>query len=75
MTIYMLDKNIASHIIKGDIALVRERLLRVPPHSVCVSAVTQAELQYGLAKRGHPKGLATCVHKFLIRVDVSPCTQ
>ena len=51
MTVYMLDTNIASHIIKGDIASVRERLAAVPMRSVVVSSVTQAELLYGVAKR------------------------
>ncbi len=44
----MLDTNITSHIIKGDIARVRERLVAVPIHRVVVSSVTQAELLYGL---------------------------
>lgn len=74
MTRYMLDTNIASHVIKGDIARVREHLSRVPMHSVCISAVTQAELQYGVAKRGHPQGLATRVNEFLIRVEALPWT-
>jgi tRNA(fMet)-specific endonuclease VapC len=72
MTTYMLDTNIASHVIKGDIPLVRKRLQEVPMHSVTVSAVTQAELLYGVAKRGHPQGLATRVHEFLIRLEVLP---
>jgi len=75
MTMYLLDTNIASHIIKGDIPLVRERLAKVPLHEVAVSVVTQAELLYGLAKRGHPQGLSTRVREFLIRVDILPWTQ
>jgi tRNA(fMet)-specific endonuclease VapC len=75
MTIYMLDTNTGSHVIKGDIPLVRERLVKVPLRDVVVSVVTQAELLYGLAKRGHPQGLATRVHEFLVRVDVLPWTQ
>ena len=75
MTVYMLDTNIASHIIKGDIASVRERLAAVPMRSVVVSSVTQAELLYGVAKRGYPKGLTSRVREFLIRVDVLPWTQ
>lgn len=74
MTRYLLDTNIASHIIKGDIPRVRERLVAVPMHSVAVSVVTQAELQYGVAKRGHPPGLATRVREFLARVTVLPWT-
>nr|WP_232319714.1 type II toxin-antitoxin system VapC family toxin [Prosthecochloris sp. HL-130-GSB] len=66
----MLDTNIASHVIKGDIAEVRERLIAVPMHSVTISAVTQAELFYGLAKRSYPKGLSLRVHEFMLRVRV-----
>jgi len=70
MSLYMLDTNIASHIIKGDIPLVRERLVAVPIQRVVVSSVTQAELLYGLAKRAYPKGLTARVHEFLIRVKI-----
>lgn len=75
MTTYLLDTNIASHIIKGDIPRVRDRLVAVPMHCVAVSVVTQAELLYGVAKRGHPKGLTTKVREFLARVTVLPWTS
>lgn len=71
---YLLDTNMASYIIKGDLPLVRERLAAVPMQDVAVSVVTQAELQYGVAKRGYPDGLATRVRGFLIRVTVLPWT-
>ncbi|MFC5769769.1 type II toxin-antitoxin system VapC family toxin [Thauera sinica] len=71
----MLDTNIASHVIKGDIPLVLQRLAAVPMTSVAVSVVTEAELRYGVAKRGNPQGLATRVHEFLIRVEVLAWTQ
>lgn len=74
MTIHLLDTNMASHVIKGDIPGVRERLVSVPMESVAVSTVTQAELLYGVAKRGHPVGLATRVREFLARVNVLPWT-
>jgi tRNA(fMet)-specific endonuclease VapC len=70
MTTYLLDTNIASHIIKGDIPLVRDRLAKIPLHEVAVSVVTQAELLYGVARRGSPQGLAVRVAEFLIRVNV-----
>lgn len=75
MTTYLLDTNIASHIIKGDIPGVTPRLVEVPMHGVAVSVVTQAELLYGVAKRGHPPGLATRVREFLARVTVLPWTS
>lgn len=68
----MLDTNIASHIIKGDKPLVRQRLVAIPIHRVVISSVTQAELLYGLAKRSWPKGLTARVHEFLIRVTILP---
>lgn len=74
MTLYLLDTNIASHIIKGDIAAVGERLRQVPMHQVAVSVITQAELLYGVAKRGRPPGLTTRVTEFLVRVEVLPWT-
>jgi tRNA(fMet)-specific endonuclease VapC len=73
--VYLLDTNIVSHVIRGDIPAVRNRLAGVPMQSVAVSVITQAELLYGIAKRGHPKGLATRVHEFLVRVEVLPWTQ
>lgn len=75
MSTYMLDTNIASHIIKGDIPEVRQRLVEVPMHNVVISVVTQAELLYGVAKRGHPRGLKLKVHEFLARVGIMPWTQ
>ncbi|TXT33067.1 MAG: PilT domain-containing protein [Comamonadaceae bacterium] len=75
MTRYLLDTNIASHIIKNDIAAVIQRLLQVPMHNVSISAVTEAELLYGVAKRGHPAGLTARVKEFLARVEVMPWTS
>ncbi len=71
---YLLDTNIASDVIKGNPARVRERLVSLPMRSVTVSAVTQGELIYGLAKRGNPAALSALIHEFLIRVEVLPWT-
>jgi tRNA(fMet)-specific endonuclease VapC len=67
---YLLDTNIASDAIKGDPPQVRERVVALPMRSVAISAVTQGELIYGLAKRGNPKALSALIHEFLIRVEV-----
>ena len=75
MKVYMLDTNIASHVIKGDIPAVRARLAAVPMQSVVVSSVTQAELMYGAAKRGYPQSLTIRVRGFLSHVEVLPWTQ
>jgi tRNA(fMet)-specific endonuclease VapC len=75
MTLYLLDTNIASHIIKGDHPTVLRHLVDVPMSDIVVSAVTEAELCYGVAKRGNPDGLTRRVREFLIRVAVLPWTR
>jgi tRNA(fMet)-specific endonuclease VapC len=75
MSRYMLDTHMVSHAIKGDIPSVRQRLASIPMHEAVVSVVTQAELLYGVAKRGHPVGLSTRVREFLVRVEVLPWTS
>ena len=74
MTRYLLDTNIASHVIRGDVPGVRERLVALPVHNVAISAVTRGDLTYGLAKRGSPAALGALIHEFLVRVEVLPWT-
>lgn len=74
MTDYLLDTNIASDVIKGRPARVRDRLIALPVGAAAISSVTQGELMYGLAKRGNPQGLSALIHEFLIRVQVLPWT-
>ncbi|GAB3555003.1 type II toxin-antitoxin system VapC family toxin [Noviherbaspirillum agri] len=69
---YMLDTNTASYIIKGNPPVVRERLRQVPMASVCISAVTQAELLLGLEKKPDATKLRELVNEFLLRVEILP---
>ena len=71
-TRYLLDTNMASYIIKGNIPRVRERLLKVPVAQVSISAVTEAELLFGVARRPEAVGLKTAVEEFLLRIDRLP---
>jgi tRNA(fMet)-specific endonuclease VapC len=68
----MLDTNTASYVIKGQPPQVRQRLLKAPADRVVVSAVTEGELIYGVAKRGNPAALSTLLSEFLMRVTVLP---
>ena len=72
MTAWMLDTNIASHVIKGDRPEIIKRLVSLPMEDIVISSVTEGELLYGLAKRGYPKALSERVRQFLLRVDVLP---
>ena len=69
---YLLDTNTASCIIKGNIPRVRERLLKVPMSRLLISAVTEAELLYGAARKSDSVRLKTAVDEFLLRVDSLP---
>jgi tRNA(fMet)-specific endonuclease VapC len=69
---YMLDTNMASYIIKSHPPEIRHRLASVPMDSIFISAVTQGELLYGLARRGHPAALAKLIREFLLRVETLP---
>ena len=72
MSRFMLDTNMASYVIKGHPPEVRERLAALPMDSIVVSVVTQGELLYGLARKGHPAALANVIREFLLRVEVLP---
>lgn len=69
---YLLDTNTASYVIKGNFPRVRERLLKVPMAEVGISAVTEAELRFGVARKPGAIRLKTAVEEFLLRVEVLP---
>ena len=68
----MLDTNTVSHAIKGSSALVRARLLAAPRNAVCISAITEGELRFGLAWRPEAVRLAAGVEAFFLRVSILP---
>ena len=65
----MLDTNTVSHLIKGNES-VAQRLVGIPMASLCISAVTEGEMLFGLAKRPEATRLHRVVREFLRRVDV-----
>jgi tRNA(fMet)-specific endonuclease VapC len=67
---YLLDANTASYVIKGSFPRVRERLLKVSMAEVGISAVTEAELRFGVARRPEAATLKRVVEEFLLRVEV-----
>jgi tRNA(fMet)-specific endonuclease VapC len=68
---YMLDTNTVSHLIKAHPAVARH-MVAVPMASLCISAITEGELLFGLAKRPDAKRLHVVVREFLRRVDALP---
>ncbi len=71
MSLYLLDTDIASYVIKGN-AAVRRRLIAVPMESVGISAVTEGELRFGTARLPAEARLRAIVEAFLIRLTIHP---
>ncbi len=63
-----LDTDCCSLIIRGGSKRLESRVRAVPPREVCISAVTRAELLYGLARKPEATRLVELVHAFLSRV-------
>lgn len=65
---YLLDTDTVSHAIRGT--LLDERLQHLDPADWCISALTRAELRYGVARRPGATRLAAAVDAFL---DLATC--
>lgn len=71
MTNYLLDTNTVSHIVRGRSPAARARLAGLGAHEMAsISAITEAEIRYGLAKRPDAHALARAVDGFLAKVRV-----
>ena len=65
---YLLDTNTVSYAIRG-VPLVVERLRKLQLSDIVLSSVTEAELRYGLEKRGSAR-LAKIVNDFIQPLEV-----
>lgn len=68
---YMLDTNTVSCLVKKNPAAM-QRAKDAPLSSLCISAITEAELLFGLAKRPEATRLHAAVREFLRCVEVRP---
>ena len=68
---YMLDTNAVSALIKQQPAVVK-KVCSLPMHALYISAITEGELRFGLAKRPEATRLHQAVLELLKRVDVLP---
>lgn len=69
---FMLDTDAASYVIKRHPPEFLARLSQIPPQQVCLSAVTRAELLYGLKRLPEAHRLHQVVHAFLDLIQVLP---
>jgi tRNA(fMet)-specific endonuclease VapC len=71
--LYMLDTNMVSYIARGRSSAARTRLAALKDDEVaCISAITEAEICYGLAKRPDATALRSVMEGFLARLRVLP---
>ena len=71
--LYMLDTNQASYLLKGKSPATQARILSLRPGEVaCISAVTEAELLYGIAKSGIGEQRMRLLKWFLQLVEIHP---
>jgi tRNA(fMet)-specific endonuclease VapC len=68
--LHLLDTDTASYIIKRRSPPIETKLAEIPPDRVCVSAVTRAELMYGLKRLPPSHRLHVGVSRFLKLVRV-----
>lgn len=69
----MLDTNQASYILKGKSPATRDRILSLRSGELaCISAVTEAELLYGIAKSGIGEQRMRLLNWFLQLVAILP---
>ena len=70
---YMLDTNTVTYIVKRQSEHARQKLLKYSEEDdVCISAITEAEIRYGLAKRKLSVETQAAIEQFLAKIDVLP---
>lgn len=69
MSLYMLDTDTVSYLIRGSHPALDARVSALDPRQLCISAITRGELLYGLKLKADAHRLAKLVDQFLIRVE------
>ncbi len=70
---YMLDTNTVSYIVRGKSPASRAKLSHLQHGEIaCISAITEGELQYGLAKTPNATVLRSAVEDFFAKMQILP---
>lgn len=71
--LYMIDTNTVSYIVKGKSQVARAKLADLQRGEVaCISVITEAEIQYGLARNPNATVLRSALEGFLAKIQVLP---
>jgi tRNA(fMet)-specific endonuclease VapC len=71
LTLYMLDTNIISDLIRNPQGKAAKRIARIGENNICTSIIVAAELRYGCTKSGSTR-LLKAVEDLLGEIDVLP---
>jgi tRNA(fMet)-specific endonuclease VapC len=67
----MLDTNTVSYILKGKSPAARAKLAALEHSEIaCISAITEAELHYGVARRPNNPALVASLEAFLSKIQI-----
>jgi tRNA(fMet)-specific endonuclease VapC len=73
MRTYLLDTNTISNIVRRKSPAARAALLSLPPTGIaCISAITEAEILYGLAKTPQAHALRAAMQAVLAKIHILP---
>ena len=67
---YMLDTNIIAYAINKSFPEVISNLLKQSPDEICISAITMAELEYGIMHSSQPERNRAALMIFLAEISV-----
>lgn len=68
---YMLDTNMVSYLARGNVPALT-RFAAIDPAAICISAITHAELLYGIAKNPAAVRSAAILREFIDAVQIEP---
>ncbi len=69
---YLIDTNICIYLITKRSESVRKRIEKEKPYQVAISAISVAELEYGVAKSRHIEQNRTALRNFLSAFEIIP---
>jgi len=72
---YLLDTNICIYIIKKKPLSVFEKIQLLQIDDIGISAITLAELEYGVSKSSYPERNELALLKFIAPLEILPFTE
>ena len=72
---FVLDTNICIYLIKRKFDYLQKKVEASDPHAIAVSAVTVAELEYGIAKSLYPERNRKALLEFLSPFEIIPFNE